>query len=56
MEAHKEQELGSGWLIAFFLLITVLLFVFGDVFTALVGMLIQGTIFAGYHNDLHKEI
>jgi hypothetical protein len=56
MEAHKEQEIPSGWLIAFFLLIVVLLFVFGDVFTAIVGILIQSMIFAGYHNNLHKEI
>jgi hypothetical protein len=56
MEAHKEQELGSGWLIAFFLLIVVLLFTVGDVFTGIVGLIVQGAIFAGYHNELHKEI
>jgi hypothetical protein len=56
MEAHKEQGIDSGWLIAFFLLIIVLLFTFGDVLTGIVGILIQGAIFAGYHNELHKEI
>lgn len=56
MEAHKEQGIGSGWLIAFFLLIIVLLFTVGDVFTGIVGLLVQGAIFAGYHNELHKEI
>jgi len=56
MEAHKEQEINSGWLIAFFLLIICLLFVFGDTLTAIVGILVEGVIFAGYHNSLHKEI
>jgi hypothetical protein len=56
MEAHKEQEVNYGWLIAFFLLIVVLLFAFGDTLTAILGIIIQGTIFAGYHNQLHKEI
>jgi hypothetical protein len=56
MEAHQEQEVHWGWLLAYFLVIIVLLFVFGDVFVALLGTLIQGIIFAGYHNELHKEI
>lgn len=56
MEAHKEQEVGSGVLIAFFVLIVVLLFTFGDVLTGIVGTLIQGTVFAGYYNSLHEEI
>lgn len=56
MEAHKEQEIGSGWLIAFFLIIICLLFAFGDTLTAIVGTIVQGLIFAGYHNSLHEEI
>ncbi|AEI47521.1 hypothetical protein [Runella slithyformis] len=56
MEAHQEQEVHWGWLLAYFLVIIVLLFTFGDLLVALLGTLIQGIIFAGYHNELHKEI
>lgn len=56
MEAHKEQEVHWGWLLAYFLIIVILLFAFGDTLVAIVGTLIQALIFAGYHNSLHKEI
>lgn len=56
MEAHKEQELHWGWFVAVFLLIVVLLFAFGDLLTAILGTLIVGTIFASYHNEIHKEL
>ncbi|MCU0338731.1 MAG: hypothetical protein MUE30_02510 [Spirosomaceae bacterium] len=56
MEAHKEQELHWGWFVAFFILIVVLLFAFGDLLTAILGILIIGGGFASYHNELHKEL
>jgi len=56
MEAHKEHEVGPGLLIAFFVIIVVLLFTFGDVLTGIVGLLIQSAVFAGYYNGLHKEV
>jgi hypothetical protein len=56
MENTHTEELHWGWLVAFYLLIVVLLFIFGDVFTALVGILVQTLVFAGYYNSLHKEI
>jgi len=40
MEACKEQEIGSGWLIDFFLVIICLLFVFGYILTAIVGIIV----------------
>lgn len=55
MEAHNEQEVNWGWLLATFLVLVGMLFLFGDVLTGIVGTLIIGAIFAGYYNDLHKE-
>ncbi|WP_164490156.1 hypothetical protein [Runella sp. SP2] len=56
MEAHKEQQVGPGVLITFYVLIVVLLFTFGDVLTGIVGTLIQSAVFAGYYNSLHKSL
>jgi hypothetical protein len=51
---HSE-ELHWGWLLAFFLLLVVLLFAFGDVLTAIIGILVMSITFASYHNSLHSE-
>lgn len=56
MEAHKEQQVGPGVLITFYVLIVVLLFTFGDVLTGIVGTLIQSAVFAGYYNSFHKSL
>jgi hypothetical protein len=51
---HSE-ELHWGWLLGFFLLLVVLLFAFGDVLTAIIGILVMSITFASYSNSLHSE-
>ncbi|MFN4147485.1 MAG: hypothetical protein ACK4GN_16780 [Runella sp.] len=55
MDAHHEQDIHWGWLLAFYLLIVALLFIFGDLLTAIVGTIVQSVIFASYYNAKHAE-
>lgn len=52
---HHNQELHWGWLVAFFLVLVIALFTFGDLLTAIVGILLLSTVFAGYYSEQQKD-
>lgn len=57
MENHQEEtgSLDWKWLLGIFLLFTIILVVFGDLFTTIVGILLEGCVFI-YYADKGKKL
>lgn len=56
---HSEQdssELSTAELITVFVVFSAILIIFGDTFTATLGIIVEGIIFAVAYNQKHKLI
>ena len=53
MANQNNTSLSSGTMLAIFVIIMIILFIFGDTFTFIVGLLIEGLVFSIGYNKVH---
>ncbi len=54
-QTSTTKDIHWSWILAFFLLIMVLLIIFGDLLTFIVGLIVESLIFVGYYHDKNQH-